>query len=146
MQQHDARILRGAAIATTLCGIVSIVVAALMVGTPGAWGAALGYGIVLGCFGVGQLLVILATRYNRDLMLPASMFGFILKIAVLGILLVTLGRSEFMEGLHSTAFAVTALLCVLTWLTLQMRGMASAKIPHVEPEPSESGSDAERTQ
>lgn len=146
MQQHDARILRGAAIATTLCGIVSIVVAALVVGSPGTWGATLGYGIVLGCFGVGQLFVILATRYNRDLMLPASMLGFVVKIATLGILLVTLGRSEFMEGLHSTAFAVTALLCVLTWLTFQMRGMATAKILHVEPESTGSGSDAERTQ
>jgi ATP synthase protein I len=107
-------------------------------GTPGALGSGLASLIVLGLFTVGQLLVLYAARLNPDYALGASMLSFVLKIAVLGVLLLTLGRSEFMNELNSMAFALTALACVMVWLMAQARGLAKARIPTVEPESGES--------
>lgn len=137
MQAHDARILRGAATATALTAALALAASALFAGSAGAMGSALASVIVLGCFGLGQLVVLYAARIQSDLALPASMFGFILKIVVLGVLLVTLGRSAVMDEVNNTAFAGTAALCVVVWLAAQMRGFATAKVTHVDPERSQ---------
>ncbi|MDS1270463.1 hypothetical protein RIF23_09165 [Lipingzhangella sp. LS1_29] len=131
MPEHDARILRGAAIPSIICGGLAVGVGALIAGTAGALGAAFAAAVVLGCFGLGQLLVLAASRQNPDLALPASALSVVLKLTVLGLLLVTLRDSVLMETLHDTVFAVTALLCVVVWLAAQARATARARIPAV---------------
>lgn len=133
MQEHDARILRGAAIPTGVCGLLAIGGSALVAGGTGALSAAFAAGIILACFGLGQLLVLMVARKNPDFFLPAAMLGFVVKVVALGILLVTMGDSELAAGLHRNAFAITALLCVVVWLGAHMRGAAKAGIPHVDP-------------
>ena len=139
MREHDVAIFRGAALPSAVCGVVAIGVSAALAGVPGALSALLGAAVVLGCFGLGQWAVILISRRKEDMFLAANLLGFVVKMAVLGILLVTLGRSPLMADLNNTAFVFSALACVLVWLGGQMRGISKAKILHVEPD-SESGS------
>src|SRR5699024_5817772 len=94
---------------------------------------------VLGGFGRGQRAVIMISRRDKNMFLAANLLGFVVKMAVLGILLITLDRSAFMADLNNTAFVFSALACVLVWLGGQMWGISKAKILHVEPD-SESGS------
>ena len=133
MQEHDARILRGAALPSAACGVLAIAVSALFAGVPGALSSLLAVAIVLGCFGLGQWAVLLITRRNQDLFLAANMLGFVVKMAVLGIILVTLGRSPLIEDLSSSAFVYSALAVVLAWLGGQTWATSKAKILHVNP-------------
>jgi len=114
-------------------------VAALLGGVPGALSALLGAAVVLGCFGLGQWAVIAVSRWNKDLFLAANLLGFVVKMAVLGILLVTLGQSPLMAGLDDQAFVYSALACVLVWLGGQVRAISKAKILHVDPDETSGG-------
>lgn len=134
MQEHDVAIFRGAALPSVVCGVLAIGVAALLGGAPGALSALMGAVVVLGCFGLGQWVVIALSRRNKDLFMAANLLGFVVKMAVLGILLVTLGRSPLMADLDDRAFVYTALACVLVWLGGQIRAISKAKIPHVDPD------------
>ncbi|WP_017580862.1 hypothetical protein [Nocardiopsis valliformis] len=136
MQEHDARILRGAALPSAACGVLAIAVSALFAGAAGALSSALAAVIVLACFGLGQWAVILVTRRNKDLFLAANLLGFVVKMALLGVLLVTLGNSPLMADLSRNAFVYSALAVVLVWLGGQTLATSKAKIPHVEPDES----------
>lgn len=136
MQGHDARIFRGAALPAAVVGALAIAVSALLSGVAGALSSALAVLIVLACFGLGQWAVILVTRRNKELFLAANMLGFVVKMTVLGVLLVTLGRSELITELDSNAFVYSALVVVLAWLGGQMRAISKAKMLHVDPSES----------
>lgn len=139
MQEHAVAISRGAALPSAVCGAVAVGVSTVLAGASGALSALLGVAVVLGCFGLGQWAVIMISRRNKDLFLAANLLAFVVKMAVLGVLLVTLGQSPLMADLDNTAFAFSALACVLAWLGGQMWATSQAKILHVEPD-SESGS------
>lgn len=136
MQEHDARILRGAALPSAACGVLAIAVSALFAGMAGALSSALAVGIILACFGLGQWAVMMVTRRNKDLFLVANMLGFVVKMALLGILLVTLGQSPFIADLSSNSFVYSALAVVVTWLGGQTWATSRAKILHVDPSES----------
>ncbi|WP_285732109.1 hypothetical protein [Nocardiopsis sp. ATB16-24] len=133
MQENDARIFRGAALPSVACGALAMAVSALAAGLSGLMGSALAVLIVLGCFGLGQWAVIAVTRRNKDLFLAANLLGFVVKMAVLGVILVTLGRSAFVADLSDTAFVYSALAVVLVWLGGQTWATSRAKILHVDP-------------
>ncbi|HJE57832.1 MAG TPA: hypothetical protein K8V84_04860 [Nocardiopsis listeri] len=140
MQGHDARILRGAALPSAACGALAIAISALLAGTAGALGSALAVAIVIACFGLGQWAVILVTRRNKDLFLAANLIGFVVKMALLGILLVTLGGSPLIADLSTNAFVYSALVVVLAWLGGQTWATSRAKILHVDPSESSESS------
>ncbi|SIO88327.1 hypothetical protein [Nocardiopsis sp. JB363] len=140
MQGHDARILRGAALPSAACGALAIAISALLAGTAGALGSALAVVIVIACFGLGQWAVILVTRRNKDLFLAANLIGFVVKMGLLGILLVTLGGSPLIADLSSNAFVYSALAVVLSWLGGQTWAISQAKILHVDPSESSENS------
>src|SRR5699024_3348750 len=129
----------GAALPSAVCGAVAVGVSAALAGVPGALGALLGVVVVLGCFGLGQWAVIMISRRVKNMFLAANLLGFVVKMAVLGMLRITLVRICFMADLKNTAFVFSALACVLVWLSGKMWGIYKAKILHVEPY-SESGS------
>ena len=136
MQEHDARILRGAAPPSAACGVLAIAVSTLFAGTAGALSSALAVAIVLACFGLGQWAVIMVTRRNKDLFLAANVLGFAVKMALLGVLLVTLGNSPLMADLSRNAFVYSALAVVLVWLGGQTLATSKAKILSVDPDES----------
>ncbi|MEU3231623.1 hypothetical protein ACFV4I_19060 [Nocardiopsis alba] len=136
MQEHDARILRGAALPSAACGVLAIAASALFAGMAGALGSALAVAIILACFGLGQWAVMMVARRNKDLFLAANLLGFVVKMTLLGVLLVTLGRSPLIADLSSNAFVYSALAVVLVWLGAQTWATSKAKILHVDPNES----------
>ncbi|KUP96178.1 hypothetical protein [Thermobifida cellulosilytica] len=135
MQEHDAKVLRGAAIPTLVVGGGSTAVFLAISGTVGVLGALAALLLVLAFFGVSGWAVAHLSRRNPDLFLPATLGAFLVKAVILGAALLTL-RNTDPAWLDTTAFAVTSLLCVVSWLGGHVRVLATTKTLHVDPEPS----------
>ncbi|TDQ47964.1 hypothetical protein [Actinorugispora endophytica] len=142
MQEHDARILRGAAIPTLVVGGGAVAVFSAIAGTAGAVGAAIALLLVLVFFGVSGLAVARASRHNPDLFMPAMMGAFLVKAVLLAVVLLVVRGAGPIAWLDTTAFAVTALLGVVSWLGGHVRVLATSKTPHVEPFPDTVPTDA----
>ncbi|MEY9215428.1 hypothetical protein NI17_014945 [Thermobifida halotolerans] len=135
MQEHDAKVLRGAAIPTLVVGGGSTAVFFLISGTAGALGALSALLLVLAFFGVSGWVVAQVSKRNPELFMPATLGAFFVKAVILAVALLVL-RNVDPAWLDTTAFAVTSLLCVVSWLGGHVRVLATSKTPHVDPEPS----------
>lgn len=134
MQEHDARILRGAAIPTAAAGVIAMVIAWVMTGVPGIIGAVLGMLLVLGFFAASAYVIALTGEKRPALMLPMAFVVYTTKVGILAVVLILFrGTTAF----DATAFACTALACVIAWLTGQAVGSMKVKQLYVEPVGSE---------
>lgn len=131
MQEHDARILRGAAIPAAIAGSLAVITAAFTVGSLGAASAAAGVALVLVFFVGGLLVVAYVARQNRDYAMPAMLGTYLVKMILLGVALATVNGAEIV---HPRAFAWSAALCVVVWLVGHTRAVATARMLHVDPE------------
>lgn len=135
MQEHDAKVLRGAAIPTLVVGGGSTAVFLVLSGMVGLSGALCALLLVLAFFGVSGWAVARLSRRNPDLFMPATLGSFLVKAVILAVALLAL-RSVDPGWIDTTAFAVTSLLCVISWLGGHVRVLATSKTLHVDPEPS----------
>lgn len=135
MQEHDARVLRGAAIPTLIAGGGSAVVFFAVSGTAGVLGAVAALVLVAAFFGASGFAVARISRRNPELFLPALMGTFLVKAVILAVALLLLRGVGPLDWLDTTAFAITALISVVAWLGGHTRVLATAKTPHVEPVP-----------
>ncbi|GAB3208416.1 hypothetical protein ACQEU5_04085 [Marinactinospora thermotolerans] len=136
MQEHDAKVLRGAAIPTLIVGAGCTAVFSAISGVPGAIGAVVALLLVLAFFGVSGFVVAKITKRNPDLFMPATLGGFLVKAVVLAVALVLLRGSDSVTWMDTTAFAAGALLGVIAWLAGHVRVIATSKSLHVDPVPS----------
>ncbi|WP_017538346.1 hypothetical protein [Nocardiopsis halophila] len=113
MQEHDARILRGAAIPTAAAGLVAMAAATAAAGVHGLLGALYGALLVLGAFAVSAYVIAWTGERNPQLMLPVAFVVYTTKVGVLAVVLVLFGGSTAFDH---TAFAFTALACIVCWL------------------------------
>jgi ATP synthase protein I len=128
MQRHDVRIVRGAILATALFAPVAIVVGALVSGTRGAIGAALGVALASVFFSVTVIAVGAAARVSVDLMLPAALATYTLKLIALGIGLYLLDDTEAFD---KASFALAVVAATLVYLVAEVRLAMRARIPYV---------------
>ena len=133
MQEHDAKVLRGAAIPTLIIGVGAIVAFSVISGTAGTFGAGAALLLVLAFFGVSGFAVARISKRNPDMFMPALLGSFLVKAVLLAVALLVLRGVGSIPWLDATAFAVAALLCVVAWLAGQVRVIATAKTLHVEP-------------
>lgn len=140
MQEHDARILRGAAIPTAIVGVIAMVVALAVGGVHALIGAAVGTVVVIAFFGISFVAVSKAGQRSATLMFPVAMGTYTLKILVLGLFLVLVRDSGIFDV---TVFAITVGACAVVWLGGHMRGLMTDRRPIVEPAESEPESAAD---
>ncbi len=129
MQEHDARVFRGAALPTAIVGAIAMVVAAVITGVPGLIGAAVGTVLVIAFFAVSFVVVSWAGRNGAHLMFPAALASYVIKIVLLGVALALL---RDIGGFDHTAFAVTAITGALVWVGAHMRAMANDRRPIID--------------
>ncbi|MFC7326904.1 hypothetical protein [Marinactinospora rubrisoli] len=145
MQEHDARILRGAAIPTAVVGAIASVIAFAMAGLHGLTGAVVGTVLVIVFFAVSAIVLAWVGKNWPPLVLMAGLATYTVKVVVLGIVLIFFGGTTVFDG---NAFALTAAVCVVTWLTGHSIGSMKVRRLYVEPAESpaaEHGTEAERT-
>lgn len=129
MQNHDARILRGAIIPTVLAGVPAIVAGAVLVGVKGAIGAAIGLAVVVAFFSIGLLAVTFAARISPMMMMQAAIFSYLVKVIAL------IGLVTVLEGVtiwHPPTFALTAIGLTVVWVAAEARGFLKLKVIHLD--------------
>ena len=118
MQPGDARIVRGAVLATTAVGVVVVAVAGLLAGWSGAIGALLGTGLAMAFFAVTIVVVSVAARIANELMLPAALGTYLLKIIGIGLALLLLRDTTAFDR---TAFALATVIGACAFLVAELR-------------------------
>lgn len=130
MQEHDARILRGAAIPTAAVAVAAAVASAVTAGVAGLIGAVLAALLVLAFFAVSAFVIAWTGQHHPQLLLPIAFLVYTTKIGALAVVLALFGGTT---AFHHYSFALTALACVIAWLTGQ--AVASLKVRQLTVEP-----------
>jgi ATP synthase protein I len=128
LQRHDVWIVRGAVLATLLAAPVAVLLGALAAGGRGALGAGLGIGLAAVFFSVTVLVVDAVGRVSPQLMMPAALGVYVVKLVVLllGLLLL---RGVTVFDRVAFGLAVVAGTCV--YLVAEVRMALKARIPYV---------------
>ncbi|HYT27031.1 MAG TPA: hypothetical protein VEP73_11170, partial [Actinomycetota bacterium] len=124
----EARIVRGAALATTLAAPVLVAVAWVAAGRAGAVGALLGVMLAVAFFAVTVVVVGMAAKVSDDLMLPAALGTYLLKVVGLGVVFLTLHDTTAFDR---SAFAIATVAGTCVFLVAELRLAARARIPAV---------------
>ncbi|MFE3460238.1 hypothetical protein ACFXKD_22045 [Nocardiopsis aegyptia] len=131
MQEHDARILRGAALPTAVVGVVAMIVGFALSGLQGVYGGLFGVGLVIGAFAVSAFVISWTGGRRPELLLPVA---FLVYTTKLGILFVILLLFKGTTALDTDVFVWTALACIITWLAAQSVAVKRSKQPTIVPE------------
>ena len=125
----EARIVRGAVLATALVAPVALAVGWLAAGGKGALGVAIGLALAAAFFSVTVLAVGAAGRIAPDLMLPTALIVFALKMMVVALLLFLL---RDVTAFDHAAFALAVVLGAATYLAAEMRLALRSRVPSVD--------------
>ena len=135
MQDHDARIVRGAIAATALAAPLAIGLGWLVTGSKGALGAGIGMAVAAAFFSVTLLVVGAAAKVSADLMLPTALATYTVKLVLLGVAMWALRDTEAFDR---SAFALAVVGGSVVYLAAEMRFAARARVPYVSG-PSDGG-------
>jgi ATP synthase protein I len=128
MQDHDARIVRGAVAATALAAPLAIGIGWLTVGPKGALGAGIGMAVAAAFFSVTLIAVAWAGKVWPELMLPVVLATYLVKLVGMGIALITLGGTTAFDR---SAFALAVVGGSVVYLTAELRLLSRARVPYV---------------
>ncbi|HZD68221.1 MAG TPA: hypothetical protein VFA45_04640 [Actinomycetes bacterium] len=129
MDPNDARIVRGAVLATALVAVVVIVVAGVLAGRPGVYGAALGSALAIAFFAVTIVVVSVAGRVANELMLPAALGTYLLKVIAIAVMLILLRDTTAFDR---TAFALATVVGACVFMIAELRIALRARTLYVE--------------
>jgi ATP synthase protein I len=131
MSAYYAVILRRSAMLTAPVALLMIVLGAVLGGSKGLLGAALGVALVIAFFGISVLVVSRTARVSPQAMMAAAVGTFLVKILVLIILL---GAFQNSTAFNSRIFGLTVIVCVIAYSAAQMVSSMRLKVPYVEPD------------
>jgi ATP synthase protein I len=126
-----AVILRRSALLTAPVALLLIVLGAVLGGTKGLLGAALGVALVIAFFGISVLVVGRAAKVSPQVMMVAAIATYLGKILVL---LVLVGQFQDSTAFNPRLFGLTAIVCVLVYSAAQMMWSIRLKMLYVEPD------------
>jgi ATP synthase protein I len=129
MHPIDARIVRGAVLATAAVAIVVVLVAGLLAGAAGVYGALLGSALAIAFFAVTIVAVSVAARVANELMLPAALGTYLLKVIAIAVMLILLRDTTAFDRI---AFAVATLIGACVFLVAEMRIALRSRSQYVE--------------
>jgi ATP synthase protein I len=126
-----AVILRRSALLTAPVALLMIVLGAVLGGTKGLLGAALGVALVIAFFGISVLVVGRAAKVSPQAMMVAAIATYLGKIIVL---LFLVGQFQDSTAFNPRLFGLTAIVCVLAYSAAQMIWSIRLKMLYVEPD------------
>ena len=131
MPAYYAVILRRSALLTAPVALLMIVLGAILGGTKGLLGAALGVALVIAFFGISVLVVGRFAKVSPQAMMAAAVGTFLAKIIVLIILLSFFQDSTAFNG---KIFGLTVIVCVIAYSAAQVVSSMRLKMLYVEPD------------
>ncbi len=133
---EEVRMARGATLATAVATPVVLAVAFLAAGGKGVLGAAFGLALAVGFFSATLLAVGAAGRVATDLMVPAALLTFMVKMVAIGMLLFLLRDTTAFDR---EAFALSLVAGTCVYLAAEIRFAMRARIPYVAVDEKEAG-------
>jgi len=133
---EEVRMARGATLATAAATPVVLAVAFFAAGGRGVLGAAFGLALAVGFFSATLLAVGAAGRVSTDLMLPAALLTFTVKMVAIGMLLFLLRDTTAFDR---AAFALSLVVGTCVYLAAEIRFALRARIPYVVVDEKEAG-------
>ena len=134
---EEARMARGAALATAAAAPLALALAWWAAGSKGLFGAAFGLALAVAFFSATLLAVGAAGRVQPELMLPAAVITFAFKMTVIGLLLFLLRDTTAFDR---EAFALSLVAGTVVYLAAEIRFAMKAKIPYVVTDENKAGS------
>jgi ATP synthase protein I len=131
MPANYAVILRRSALLTTPVALLMIVLGAILGGTKGLLGAALGVALVIVFFGISVLVVGRAAKVSPQVMMAAAVGTYLVKILVLIILV---GAFQDSTTFNGRFFGLTVIVCVIAYSAAQMVSSMRLKMLYVDPD------------
>lgn len=133
--QATRAVLRASVGATAVVGVLAVVIAYLARGSNGALAAVLGASIVVLFFASGQYVLGRILSSNPELILSAGLLLYLTQIAVLFVLIALLKDATWLDP---KVFAITVVVCTLTFTGVAVLVTQRAKVLYVQPseEPS----------
>jgi ATP synthase protein I len=126
-----ARVIRLGLLLTLALAVPAVAVAAGVRGGTGAASAALGLGIVVVFFTISKLAVGAVARRAPHHLLAAALGTYVVKIALLGALLVSLQDSSALD-LQSFAWSIFG--GVFVWMGAELWVATHTRVPFFDPE------------
>ncbi|GAA3218190.1 hypothetical protein [Nonomuraea helvata] len=131
MQANDVRVLKSAAIPTSLVGVVAVAVSLLTSGGKGALGAAIGALLVGVFFSISVVAVSYAARVSPQMMAIAAMVSYLVKVLAIMAVLVSFRDTT---AWNTQTFAWSVVVCTLVWTGFEVRAFMKTKMLYVDPE------------
>ena len=129
-------------LATALVAVVVVVVAGALAGVAGVYGALLGSALAIAFFAVTIVAVSVAGRVADELMLPAALGTYLLKVIAIAVLLMLLRDTTAFDH---TAFALATVIGACVFMVAELRIALRARTLYVEPGKAQAGEDQRTT-
>ncbi|WP_433474154.1 hypothetical protein ACQPZP_36115 [Spirillospora sp. CA-142024] len=118
MHTSDARMLRGAAIPTSVVGVGAVLIGLLAAGAKGALAAALASVVVIAFFSVSALVVSWAAKYSAQTMMLAALASYMVKILAVMVLVTAMDEVSIW---NTRVFGWTVIGLALLWIGAEFR-------------------------
>ncbi|MGD9959537.1 hypothetical protein [Nocardioides sp.] len=123
-------VLLGAAFSAGIVGFIAVVVAALVGGTPAAYGALAGTLLVVVVFAFGSFTVNAVSGLMPAASLMVALLTYTLQVVAMGLAFVALNRSGLLEdALDRRWLAGAVIVGTFGWLITQIVLASRARIP-----------------
>lgn len=128
MDPGDLRIVRAGVLTTAGAGVLVVLVAGLLAGWKGVYGAVLGTLLAMAFFAVTIVVVSVAARIANELMLPAALGTYLLKLVGIGLALFLLRDTT---AFNRAAFALATVIGACVFMVAELRLALRARTPYV---------------
>jgi ATP synthase protein I len=142
MEPGDLRIVRAGVLTTSAVGVLVVIAAGLLAGTKGIYGALLGTALAMAFFAVTIVAVSAAGRVATELMLPAALGTYLVKVVGIGLALWLLRDTT---AFNRPAFALATVIGACVFLVAEVRFALRARTPYVEAAEPDRGPGSART-
>jgi ATP synthase protein I len=133
-----APLVRAAVLPGLVAGIVVALVALMVEGAAGLWGALAGAVLVTAFFGSGQLVLRAFKQIEPMFLMAIALMTYALQVVVLIVLYAVFANSDVSEDQFSTkAFGVAVLVSTAVWIVALIRAAKRERIPLYELEGSQ---------
>ncbi|MDR8410583.1 hypothetical protein [Nonomuraea sp. 3-1Str] len=131
MQANDVRVLKSAALPTLGAGAIVAVVALVVAGGKGMFGAVVGALLVGVFFSISVVAVSYAAKVSPQIMAIAAMVSYLVKVVAVMAMLSAFGDTG---AWNPKAFAWSVVVCTIVWTGFEVRAFMKTKMLYVDPE------------
>ena len=118
---------KAAMLPASIVAVLALVVAPVIKGWSGFWGAALAALVVLIFFAINIAISYFATSAEPMAVLALALFSYFTKLLFLGVALLLVTRLTHPGAVNRPAFAFSAFAITLGWLIGEIRGFLSIR-------------------